>query len=86
MAVSGEVTLGSWTAEMILSGARMRTRLRYAEATVEALVKAGFEMLPTFAAPHYSVILPAYTEEVARRLVDVFGPVRIKPHYVRREQ
>ena len=43
-------------------------------------------MLPTFAVPHCSVILPAYTEEVARRLVEVFGPVRINPHHVRREQ
>ena len=86
VAVSGEITVGDWTAEAILSGPRMRTRLRYAEMTVEALVGGGFELLPTFAAPHCSVILPAYTEEAARRLLDAFGPVRINPHHVRRDQ
>ncbi len=52
----------------------------------ESLVEAGFELLPTLAEPHVSVVLPSYTEDVAERLLDVFGEVRINPHHVRREQ
>lgn len=65
VAISAEVTVAGWTLDAILSGSRLRTRSRYARAVVSTLVGAGFELLPTFAAPHYSVRLPAYAEEHA---------------------
>ena len=86
IAVSAEATVGDWSVDAILAGARLRTRLRYAVVDAEVLVEGGFELLPTFAAPHVSVVLPSYTEEVAERLLNVFGEVRINPHHVRREQ
>jgi hypothetical protein len=86
VAISAEATVGDWSLDAILAGARLRTRLRYAVVDAESLLEAGFELLPTFAAPHVSVVLPSYTEDVAERLLDVFGEVRINPHHVRRER
>jgi hypothetical protein len=52
---------------------------------VSELLAAGFQLLPTFRAPHYSVVLPAYGEESARRLLDVLGEVKRNPYYVGRQ-
>lgn len=60
------------------------TRRSYAAAPVTALVEAGFTLVATFGAPHYSVVLPAYTDPIAQRLVDVLGEVRVNPHHERR--
>jgi len=45
---------------------------------------AGFELLPTFQAPHYDVVLPAATLEVATTLVSVFGAAQRNPYLRRR--
>lgn len=50
-----------------------------------AVVAGGFELLPTFSEPQYSVVLGTYTEEQAQRLIDLLGGARANPHYVRRE-
>lgn len=39
-------------------GPRMRTGRSYAAAAVGSRVEAGFKLVPTFGAPHYSVVLP----------------------------
>lgn len=75
-----------WDLDEILAGPRLRTRRRYAAALVGVLVEAGFELIATFGAPHYSVVLPAYTEPIAERLVDALGEARHNPHHDRREQ
>lgn len=85
-AVSAEVTVGEWTLASILSGPRLRTRSRYAAVSVQALADAGFELLPTFLAPHYSVTLETYTAERAERLLEVLGDVLANPYYLRRAQ
>ena len=85
-AISAEVTVHEWTLDTIPSGPRLRTRSRYAAVSVQALAAAGFELLPTFAAPHYSVTLEAYTAERADRLLEVLGNVLTNPYYVRRAQ
>lgn len=79
-AVSAEVTVGEWTLESILSGPRLRTRSRYAAVSVQALADAGFESLPTFLAPHYSVTLETYTAERAERILEVLGDVLANPY------
>lgn len=86
VAISAEVTVTGWNVDTILSGPRLRVRRSYAAALVGSLADLGFKLLPTFQAPHYSVVLPAYTEEVAQRLLDVLGEVRGNPYYVRRDQ
>jgi hypothetical protein len=82
VAISVEVTVGTWTLDAILSGPRLRTRSRFARAPASALLAAGFALLPTFAAPHYSVRLPSYDERSVARLLAVLGETRRNPHYI----
>jgi hypothetical protein len=86
VAVSSEIVIEGWILDRILAGPRLRTRRRFAAAPVRSIVESGFELLPTFAPPHYSILLPAYTEREAQRLLDVLGEISINPHYVRRLQ
>ncbi|HEY9562433.1 MAG TPA: hypothetical protein VIR30_01570, partial [Nocardioides sp.] len=67
VAISAEVTVAGWNLDAILSGPRLRTRSRYARVLVAELAASGFELLPTFAMPHYSVLLPSYDERSAQR-------------------
>jgi hypothetical protein len=85
VAVSAEVTIAGWDVDAILSGPRLRTRRSYAAVPVRRVVEAGFDLLATFSAPHYSVVLPSYTDVAAQRLMEVLGEVRVNPHHVRRE-
>jgi hypothetical protein len=84
IAISVEVTIPGWDIDAILSGPRLRTRSRYASAPVGAVQNAGFELLATFVAPHYSVVLPAYTEEAVQRFLDVLGEPIPNPHFIGR--
>jgi len=86
VAISAEVTVAGWDVDSILAGPRLRTRRSYAAALVGRVLDAGFDMLPTFHAPHYSVVLRSYTEGEAERLVAAFGAVRANPYHVRRER
>jgi hypothetical protein len=52
---------------------------------VGCVVEAGFGPLATFGPPHYSVVLPSYTDVAAQRLIEVLGEVKVNPHHVRRE-
>jgi hypothetical protein len=83
-AISAEVTAPGWSLDEILAGPRLRTRSRYATAIVGLLLDDGFALLPSFVAPHVSVVLDPYTSERAQRLLDLLGEVRANPHHVRR--
>jgi hypothetical protein len=85
VAVSAEVTVAGWNFDAIMSGPRLRTRRSYAAVSVGRIVETGFGLLATFGAPHYSVVLPSYTEVAAQRLLEVMGEVKVNPHHVRRE-
>ncbi len=85
VAVPAEVTVVGWDVDAILSGPRLRTRRSYAAVPVGRVVEAGFDLLATFSAPHYSVVLPSYTDVAAQRLIEVLGEVKVNPHHVRRE-
>lgn len=54
--------------------------LRNADALASSLLDAGFELLATFAAPHYRIVLPAYDG------LQVLGEVKRNPHFVGRQQ
>ncbi|MFN3215482.1 MAG: hypothetical protein ACE367_03195 [Acidimicrobiales bacterium] len=86
IAVSAEVTIDGWDVDRILSGSRLRTRRSYATAAVDELLAAGFGLLPTFSAPHYSVLLGSYTVEQAELLIRLLGEVRPNPYQVRTQQ
>lgn len=81
VAISAELTGFGWDLDRILAGSRLRTRSRYATANAPALLDAGFELLPTFAPPHYSVVLPAYDGTSAERLLEALGDVNRNPFY-----
>jgi hypothetical protein len=83
-AISAEVTVPGWPLDEILAGPRLRTRSRFATASVGLLVDDGFGLLPSFTAPHFSVVLDPYTAERAQRLLDLLGEVRANRHHVRR--
>ena len=85
IAVSAEVTSEAWGLDRILSGPRLKTRSRYAAAPALELIEAGFVLLPTFAPPHFSVVLGAYDEATAELLLDVLGNVHRNPYYVGRQ-
>ncbi len=84
-AISAEVAVRGWTVDAILSGPRLRTRSRYAAVAAIVLLDAGFELLPTFAAPHYSVVLEPYTSARVEELLDLLGEIHANPHFVRRQ-
>jgi hypothetical protein len=82
-AVSAEVTGPGRGTDELLAGPRLRTRRTYAEAPVTAVIAAGFAVLPTFSAPHVSIVLPDYDEACVQALIALFGPEQPNPHYVR---
>ncbi len=84
-AISAEVTIEGWTLDGILAGPRLRTRSRYAAVPAGVLLGAGFELLPTFAAPHSSLMLEPYTLGRVEELVRLLGEVHVNPYFVRRQ-
>jgi len=73
VAISAEITLAGWSLESILAGPRVRTRRTYALVRAGLALDAGFELLATFYAPHYSVVLPSYDVESTQLLSSLFG-------------
>ena len=65
---------------------RLRTRRRYASTVAQLLLEAEFLLLPSFGVPHYSIVLRAYSDEEARRLLDVLGEAHRNPYYGRRQR
>lgn len=86
LAVSVEMTMPGWDAERILSGRRVRTRRSYVMVLARSVVGGGFELLPTFAAPHYSVVRRSYTDDEAQRLLRALGDKVANPFYVRSQR
>jgi hypothetical protein len=86
VAVSAEATVGGRTLDELLAGPRLRTRRRYASVVAQSLLAARFVLLPSFGAPHYDIVLRAYAEDEARRLLDVLGEAHQNPYYVRRQR
>ncbi|MGH8999137.1 MAG: hypothetical protein ACRDY7_07070 [Acidimicrobiia bacterium] len=86
VAVSGEATVGGRTLEELLTGPRLRTRRRYARALAQSLLEAEFLLLPSFVVPHYSIVLRAYSDDEAQRLLDVLGEARQNPYYGKRQR
>ena len=82
-AVSAEVTGPGREADVLLAGPRLRTRRTYAATPVANLIETGFPVLPTFAAPHVSIVLPEYDEVHVRTLIEILGPELPNPHYLR---
>jgi hypothetical protein len=83
-AVSAALTSSKHDLHSILSDRRMRTRTRYAASSAAIALGAGFRLLATFDAPHYSVAWVSYTRDQAELLRSVLSPVLENPHHLRR--
>ncbi len=81
--ISVDVASSGWTIEAILRD-RLWSRSTYATCAVGALLGGGYELVPTFDAPHYDVLLPAASAEVAGSLLSLFGDPRSNPYKRRR--
>jgi hypothetical protein len=55
-------------------------------ALAGSVLDGGFELLPTFDAPHYSIVMGPYTEGEAQRLLKALGDVLAKPYCIRRQR
>lgn len=82
-AVSVALTSPEHDLDGILSDRRMRTRSRHAVAPATLVLDAGFRILATFDAPHYSVLWTSYTREQVEGFRDVLGHILENPHYLR---
>jgi hypothetical protein len=75
-AISAEAVLGEWTLERVLSE-HLATRTTYSTTTVGEVLDAGLVLLPTFAAPHYDVVLEDATVEQVAKLMSILSePIR----------
>lgn len=72
-AISVDLVIEGWTLERILRE-RMWSRSRYAITTAAKLRGAGYQLVATSTAPHYSVVLPEASEQAAIDLLTHFGP------------
>lgn len=59
-----------------------RTRHHYRWGTVRHVLEAGFELLPTFKAPHHTVLLEPYTRGRAVDLLTALPHRQENPHYL----
>ena len=83
VSISVDATVAGWTLEAILDD-RLWARSTYATATVGALRRAGYELLPTFDAPHFDVVVPVATPDAAGSLLLAFRPAERNPYRRRR--
>jgi hypothetical protein len=83
VAISVDLTIEGWSLERIL-GERMWSRSRYSITTAGALRSAGYELVPTSKAPHYSVVLPEASARSAVDLLAHFGPTLVNEFRQRR--
>lgn len=74
---SGEVSLDG-----LLSG-RMRTYRIVHTPKLEQVQAAGFEVLPTFRPPHFTLVLPDAAPMTFERLLSALGPGVPNPYHVR---
>lgn len=70
-------TSGHVSADAILA-TKLRSYPTMYRTTVGALAEAGFGLLPTFNAPHYTVLLPDL--DAADDLAGVFGELLVNPY------
>lgn len=76
--ISVNLTVEGWDLDALLAGP-MASRSTYATATVGAVRAAGFELMPTFAAPHYDLLLPGGQYPDAERARAVFSDPEPNP-------
>ena len=81
--VSADGTVGEWTLERLLS-ARLWSRSSYATVEVGTIRSVGYELLATFALPHFDIVLPKASPVAAGSLLALFSAPERNPYRRRR--
>jgi len=76
--ISVNLTVAGWDLDALLAGP-LASRSTYARATVGVVRVAGFELLPTFASPHYDLLLPGGQYPDAERARALFSSPEPNP-------
>src|SRR5437868_6517180 len=76
--VSVDGTVAGWTVELVLRE-RMWSRSQFATATAGVIRAHGFEVLPTYDAPHFDIVLRDASHTEAAKLLEAFGPPEDNP-------
>ncbi len=74
LAISVEAVLGTTVAEACASSPRLSQYRQVRLSSFGRLRAAGFAVLPTFARPHFSLVLPDLSELTLARLDRCFDP------------
>lgn len=74
--------LGDASLDGLLSG-RLRTYRVVHTPTLEQVRAAGFEVLPTFRPPHFTLVVPDATPTTFERLLSALGPGVPNPYHER---
>ena len=81
--ISADATVGEWTLERLLSE-RLWSRSSYATVEVGTIRSAGYELLATFAVPHFDIVLPEASPVAASSLLALFSVPERTPYRRRR--
>jgi hypothetical protein len=73
---------GPFSVDELLAGRLATYRMVY-RATVGQITSAGFDLLPTFKRPHYTLVLRSADEVELARLLATMGSAKENPHYRR---
>lgn len=76
--ISVSLTVGEWDLEALLAGP-LASRSTYATAVVGVVRSAGFELLPTYGAPHYDLVLGSGEYPEAERALQLFSAAESNP-------
>jgi hypothetical protein len=76
--ISVNLTVAGWDMDALLAGP-LASRSTFATTTVGAVRIAGFELLATFAAPHYDLVLPGGQYPDVERARAVFSSPEPNP-------
>ncbi len=81
--VSVSLVIDAWSLDHLLAGP-LASRSTYAASTAGRLRRSGYRLLPTYAPPHYDLLLPDGSYHEAELLLAHFGPPQPNPNKRRR--
>lgn len=77
--ISVSLTVDGWDLAGLLAGP-LASRSAFAVSTAGAIRHAGFELLPTYEAPHYDLLLASGEYREAEAVVAIFGSPEPNPY------
>jgi len=77
--ISVSLTVTGWDLASLLAGP-LSSRSTYALSTVGVVRAAGFDLLPTYEAPHYDLLLETGEYSEAERLLSLFSAPESNPY------